>query len=259
MAVENPIFVWSGWRRSARSKRRISIVMCLLIVAAGFLAYWYGPAVADRIRAIAWRRECLSYIPPAQQVVYEEEPSAVAALQNQPGYELTEGARLRWIPDCWRNETPNSSQLQGTVFLHQRASPSGHVRLVAVDLNVEPGSLLSSTGDIEDISFVESILIPGGGFKADKPVCLGNTIMWICPVDPKPMRFYAGLPDLNDPSRFSFAYERAGKQSMIDGRLNDDDTISLMPRRGTVSHAREPLLWEPDEDAAPAVATQPVQ
>ena len=211
--------------------------------------------IYTRFGMIAARHECLAYVPPSDQVVYEEDPSAVAALQSQAGYELTEGSRLRWIPNCWRSELPDSTQMQGTVFLHERTSPAGHKRLIAVDLNVQPGSLLTSTGDIEDISFAESIIVPGWGLAADKVICEGRTIMWICPVDPKPMRFFGGTPDPSDPSKFSFAYERAGNRSIIDGKLNDNDTISLMPRRGTVSHARDPLLWEPDEDATPAAAT----
>jgi hypothetical protein len=206
---------------------------------------------------MAWRQECLTYLPPADQVVYEEEASAVAALQDQPGYELTEGSRLRWIPVCWRNEMPPCAQMQGNVFLHERISRAGHVRLVAIDLNVQPGSLLTSTGDIEDISFSGTVIKPGRGFSQDEPLCQGQTIMWICPADPKPMRFYSGKPDASDQSRFSFDYERAGVRGTIDGKLNDDDTLTLVPRHGTVSRARLPLLWEPDEDAVTAAATQP--
>ena len=68
------------------------------------------------------------------------------------------------------------------------------------------------------------------------------------------MRFYGGFVDPNDPSKFRFDYERAGIRSTIDGKLNDDDTISLTPRLGSLSHAMLPLLWEPDEDATPAAA-----
>jgi hypothetical protein len=240
------------------SRRRLLLPLILLLAVA-VSALWWAPPLFGRYHAMVWRQQCMNYLPPADQVVYEEEASAVAALQDQPGYELTEGSRLRWIPNCWRNEMPPCAQMQGNVFLHERISRAGHVRLVAIDLNVQPGSLLTSTGDIEDISFSGTVIKPGSGFSPDQPLCQGQTIMWICPADPKPMRFYSGKPDASAPSRFSFDYERAGMRGTIDGRLNDDDTLTLVPRRGTVSRARLPLLWEPDEDAVTAAATQPGQ
>lgn len=210
MAMEGTISGPSrgGWFAFWRLRRIVPLSFLLILCIS---AAWWAPVLADRLHAVSWRNQCLTYVPPQGQVVYEEDPTAVEALQNQPGYELTEGSRLRWIPDCWRHEMPGTLQSQGTVFLHERTSPAGHQRLVAVDVSVEPGSRLMTTGDIEDISFEQTILVPGHGFDSDKPILQGQTILWICPADPKPMRFFGGFADPNDASKFQFDYERAGR------------------------------------------------
>jgi hypothetical protein len=121
-------------------------------------------------------------------------------------------------------------------------------------VNVQPGSRTTTTGETEDISFEQTVIDPGGVFKSDRIRSCGQTIVWVCPADPKPMRFYGGFADPADPARFSFDYARDGVRDTIDGTLNDDDSITLVPRRGTLSHAMEPLLWEPDGDAVPAAS-----
>jgi len=127
-------------------------------------------------------------------------------------------------------------------------SPAGHKRLVGIDVNIGAGMLLSSTGHIEDVSLAATVIQPGGLIAHDKPLLTSQTAMWVCPADPKPTRFFGGQIDPNNGSHFVIEYERQKVHSAIDGRLNDDDTITFSPRHGTTSHAREPLMWEPDDD-----------
>jgi len=240
------------WRVRRIKFSRRAVAIWPIGVAVLVSAFWWAPVLSHEVRSMFWRAECLSYSPPKDQVVYEEDPAAVAALIGQPGYETAEGSRLCWIPECWRELMPVELQSQGTVFLHERISRSGHLRLVAVDVNVQPGSRTTTTGDTEDISFQQTIIVPGTGLSSNHVLSVGQTIVWICPADPKPMRFYAGYADPADPARFSFDYQRDGVRATIDGVLNDEDCVTLTPRRGTLSHAMEPLLWEPDGKATPA-------
>jgi hypothetical protein len=56
----------------------------------------------------------------------------------------------------------------------------------------------------------------------------------IHPIDgykvPLAVRIYAGQPDPNDPSHFTIRYQMWGKEDILDGRLGNDDQVTLTPR-----------------------------
>jgi hypothetical protein len=227
---------------SRRLSRWIGVGAFALFVLT---AFWWEPLLAHRIQAVAWRQECLSYTPPADQIVFEEDPSSVRDLEDQPGYELTVGSRVRWVPAFWLREAPGL-QTQGTVFLHSLTSRNGHARLVGVDVSITPGIYLATTGNIEDMTLTTTVIEPAGGLMNDRVLRLADCALWVCPVTVQPMRFFAGKIDPNDPAHFTFDYQRAGVRGTIDGRLNDDGTVTLLPRAGKLSTARLPLMWQPD-------------
>lgn len=236
---------------AAKKKRHWSWYFFALGV---FILIGAGLAVAQllsgRIAQIHIRDACLNYVSPPRQVVFEEDPAALEQLASSgPGYERTIGGRLCQIPECWKQEAPNLNT-SGTVFLHELTSPAGHKRLVSIDVNIGAGMWLSTTGHVEDVSLAATIIQPGRAIAHDKMLVTSQTSLWVCPADPKPTRFFGGSIDPNNPSHFVVEYERQKIHSAIDGRLNDDDTISLIPRLGTTSHAREPLMWEPDDDTS---------
>lgn len=240
--VEHAFPIRIEWNKAAAPRGR---TVCLVALGIVFLtAFWWEPRVAGRIQSIAYRRQCMAYVAPADQVVFEEDPDAIAKLTGQPGYEATVGGRLRWVPSFWLKEVPGL-QTQGTAFLHGLKSPGGHNRLVGIDVTVQPGYWLESTGNIEDLAITATIINPIGGFISDKPVHLAQTALWVCPTNPMPMRFFAGKVDPNDPAHFSFDYERAGHRGTIEGRLNDDDTILLTPHGGNLTFDHPPAVWDP--------------
>lgn len=57
------------------------------------------------------------------------------------------------------------------------------------------------------------------------------------------LRFYAGQPDPNDPSRFTIAYEVDGRPGAIDGRLGND-TLNLQPREGSWTYGGNGQAWK---------------
>ena len=235
---------------SARRLKQLTLFVSIAVLAAVSAAWWLPPLMQG-IRTRSLRAACLNYIPPSpNQIVFEEDPTKIDELETQPGYERTTGGRLRWVPQVWRAFAPEL-QSKGTVFLHRLTSPASHVRLVAVDVAVQRGMWLDTTGVVQDISLMATIIDPARDDQAkagtvEHRLHYGDCAMWVCPVNPKPTRFFAGRADPADPSHFTFDYERNRTHGTIDGRLNDNDTITLAPRQGTLSHDREPLMWEPE-------------
>ena len=84
----------------------------------------------------------------------------------------------------------------------------------------------------------ELVVAPGGVTPWKAPW------RWTPPADGRPAQlvlpagnrfsFYAGQPDPADPAHFTMDYDLDGEKGTIDGRLKDDATIELKPRRGTM-------------------------
>ncbi len=49
------------------------------------------------------------------------------------------------------------------------------------------------------------------------------------------VRVFAGQPDPADPAHFTISYTVVGQPGVIDGRLGDDDTITLKVREGSAN------------------------
>jgi hypothetical protein len=50
---------------------------------------------------------------------------------------------------------------------------------------------------------------------------------------------FAGQPDPSDPAHFTIGYQIWGQQDVLDGRLQDDDQVTLLPRHPT-NYPRHP-------------------
>jgi hypothetical protein len=128
-------------------------------------------------------------------------------------------------------------QSQGTLFLHERRSPSGNRRLVSVDLRISWGPE-STAVDVE-----KRAIVPGGWRSEPKETWGGppagdvNTTNLVgqrqhllnVPYG-KTLKVIAGRPDPSDASHFTIDYEIDGRSETIDGRLNDDDSVDLKLR-----------------------------
>ena len=126
-----------------------------------------------------------------------------------------------FVPDCWSRLyaklSPPGGVMDGVIFLHERVSPAGGRRLVVVELRNGP-----SLGAV-----AYSRVFALGGLL-DKPKELasydGGHVF-----DPR-ARVYAGVPDPNDASHFTFEVRTDGATEGYDGWLTDDDQI-LIERR----------------------------
>src|SRR5215208_6091743 len=134
---------WDRWRIF-----RIGQLVFIAVLLATIFLGMYGPGLLKS--ASHWRAEraCRSYAAPSDQVVYEEEPVAAAALLSKgDGYIAAPALASRsapatvFVPRCWREFTFSASNKpQALLFLHELRSKSA-ARLVSVELPSDPPSL----------------------------------------------------------------------------------------------------------------------
>jgi hypothetical protein len=200
----------------------------------------------------------MNYAMTADAVAYEEEPTAAAqllkgseyspySLHRGSGYKLPAMPALAaaLIPSCWRSLTalgklptrsflfagsPSSGGAPAIIFLHERVSPVGHHRLVCVTYG-------------PDTNTFQPAFIAG----YDYDTCVASPATWTRPIAsaqrgylidvlsgyPRTaplVRIYAGQPDPGDPAHFTVRYQMWGQEDVLDGRLQDDDQVTLTPR-----------------------------
>ena len=183
--------------------RRITGKWCTVaaIVVATFIAsVAWGELAWLKLQLLYCQTRCMSHAAPATQVI-----------------------ALRQVHPQWQRFgellSPPGPQPAGTVYLHERVSPGGNRRLVAVNLHgpggrgrqfalprvVVPGGLFSHP---REVPCQESLLIPEGGG----------------------IRVYAGQSDAQNAAHFTFVIDTDRRQHVVDGWLRDDDTVKLEPR-----------------------------
>ena len=234
-----------AWHR--RRRPRLIAAALLLLVAAGVALFaWvrYGPWLDKRSAMLSAQRACLEYSPAPDSAVFRQDADVTydAKPWSQPSL------RQPNVPPAWQNyharhvapfsSIPNSSiQSQGTLFLHERRSPGGFRKLVAVELRVvwhrqgttfqaakraiEPGTLRREPRETW-----------GGPTFPDrsKTNLVGQTQDLFQANYGSAVRFLPGVPDPADPSRFTIDYEVGDRRETIDGRLDDDDSVTLKLR-----------------------------
>lgn len=242
----------------APAKRRKWLRRCVLLITllgvSAACSRW-GGAAWHQARLLYWQRQCLRYTTPADQIVYDEDPinaaKLLAADSQYAPYPLKRGGisapsaglpvnAAAHVPACWTRfesltNTPVAIQWArgyGSIaFLHERVSPSGHRRLVGVryfpDTNSFVASFLNGYNcNTEAITPATLTMPPAPAMRAYLIDVLSG---W--PRHPPMVRMYAGQIDPNDPSRFTIRYEMWGQTDTLDGRLEDNDDVTLTPRK----------------------------
>jgi hypothetical protein len=201
----------------------------------------------------------MEYRQPADTVVYEEQPSAAAALlatgvgytpyllqRGGPGtssvaitsaashgprclgYFITESV-ARGTGGVWGEIIDGSRP--AVAFLHERTSPSGHTRLVFISYYPGVHTFISKFSAMED--YLSEVFTPAS--LSTSPQCAPQPLNYedvkkTRPQHPPLVRMYAGQPDPADPSHCTIRYQMWGQEDVLDGKLNDDDTVTLIPR-----------------------------
>jgi hypothetical protein len=222
----------------------------LLVLALAYAGHRWGPAAWGKSRMLYWQRLCLNYRPDDKAVVYEEEPSAAGRLlahssdytayplarHAPPGPRTPVNAAAR-VPACWSRFSalggiPAAGRGPGAVvFLHERISPAGNRRLVMVRYFPEPDTFTS--GLIAGYNFDFEVLTPAtlsrpAAAAAPKAYPFDVRSGW--PRHPPLVRVYAGQADAHDPSHFTIRYQIWAQEDVLDGKLDDQDNITLTAR-----------------------------
>lgn len=205
----------------------------LLAGAALVSAYWWGPPVWYRLQLAYAERQCTGHLAPPETIVYTEHPDDVKRLVASPaGYKpgpAGDGSVYR-VPPAWSKFygllSPPGFQSRGTVFLHERRTPSGRRLLVAVDYL---GDQLYDWGSFwMDVSeFQVRAFEPGGPFSLPVEVQSDQVPRRLYTSDGRPgtLRLHAGQPDPNDPTHFTITWELTEDptaRGVLDGWVRED-------------------------------------
>jgi hypothetical protein len=212
----------NGWRMDANDQRRVaeldyspappvlrrrSFYKLLWFIGAlglGAVALALAPVAYQRIELLKFQRECLQHENVNRQPL--DDPSVP-------------------IPAPWRslyfNCAGSNLNSVGTVFLHERRTPAGKRRLVAVD-----GSPAFGPADV----LYPRVIEPGSLMRSPREVGTQSVtnLAWVGKLD---FRWEGSSPDPDDPSHFEIRYSVNGLMRRIDGWLRDDDSVLLEDRR----------------------------
>ncbi len=223
------------------------------------------------------QRRCMKYSQPPTRIMFDSDPSRTAVLLSQgygqppnffwvgntlPSYCFypatkdafdafeTASANL----DNWRNppapnagwifaNSPPDFSTNSAVFLHERRSPSGHIRLIQCSTSVTDAG-----GD--PIQLTVSAIEPASLTGLRKNCRQNAPLSFLRAGDQRWLRLFAGQPDSDDASRFTIRYETNNGTGLIEEMLADDDGVQLR----ILSDPLPTLLLGPASAPANAVA-----
>lgn len=151
------------WHRSRRVR---AWVMLGVLVTVGVSAYRWAPPLRERVGLLYTQHLCLNYAAPASQIVYDERPpSAMRPREAEAWYThgtLGDHPFDGDAPLPWHQFPVAKGRYDALLFLHERTSPAGHRRLVAVELrDVLHRGLGSSAGMWRTRTPVPVVIQPG--------------------------------------------------------------------------------------------------
>lgn len=208
----------------------------------------FGPDAFNRTRLLWVQSRCASFEFPKDTVVFDSDPSTNAALLADPdNYVAVTDAQVwpltgvaRREPDCWvslknilfagrRFWPPGPAAPKAMV--HLLRNRNGVERLVAIIVapSPPPSPNANPIYSSPSMGVVAAIVKPGDWNVS--PRWDGNSTFLRDPFQAAHrLRFYSADLDPNDPGRFTLRYEMDGTKGMIDGKLEDDATVSLKLR-----------------------------
>jgi hypothetical protein len=288
------------WRATRRAKEQQA-------QAAAAQAAAKAAALQQRQAA---QQKLLQFTLPQGHVVYTEDPAeAERLLLSGQGYSTVRasrwsgpqvsrfphlpvlsdgGSELRSLLSAVRWQT---SEREGTVFVHERKTPAGRSRLVWV--RVSAGRLLSNEPGRESVilsasrNFITLVAEPVGATSeggelwshllgieqpASRTLRISTRVDASSPSGEEPpvppasprevLRILAGRPDPQDPTHFTIDYVLDGQPGVIDGWLQNDDRVRFEPRAGAKRLGRMDgkggeEYWDPHGTAPKGPSTAP--
>jgi hypothetical protein len=223
--------------RRRRWVRRAVVFVLLAVVSLG--GYRWGRPFVRQARLLYWQRQCLRYHPPADLVVYDEDPLRAAPLIQRGGEYFA--ASPRWwfrrtgvspiaahCPACYGRLSlaiGNPAPADAILYLGERTSHTGVRRLVVVTCNATkiPSLAMANSMDVE----TATIAGWGGaqGLFTDRPQTSSSftgRIITASAGDEPLVRFFAGQPDPADAAAFTLQYDLDGVPGTLRGTLVDN-------------------------------------
>jgi hypothetical protein len=217
----------SAWRYAWRSIRRaVGLVVCLGALAGAGGACWV------HLPGWYWYHQCSTYALPPNEVVLEDDETAIAALTRRTpsAYRRIPSSNGSAARPVGRRapavERLGFARSEGTLFLHGRETPGGKARVVGVMVGVVDAN---ATGEQLYVGCYSMRPAPTPwSFKTAK----AYSSLRLPRPKSRDLRLFAGQPDANDPSHFTIAYVAHGQPGTIDGWLADDEIVQLKVRDG---------------------------
>jgi len=217
-----------AWLHRKSAVRRLVIGGLFLIAAA---IYFRGPDIWRQAQLVYYQQLCLGQTLAAGRIVYEERPGDARQLVDQLHYRPTPAGGAYYFDADWADFNavlaPPGIAPNATLYLHQRQTPGGQSRLVAVELLTVRSIGTARALDLSVRVIEPGYLSPPRDLSAGAGLVLGRVIVSA----ERSLRLYAGQSDPDNPSHFVMEYqEDDGRHRTIDGWLREDDTVILEPR-----------------------------
>ena len=178
-------------------------------------------------------RNCSEFRPQGESVAYANVPRPAAKVGASPGHTVVAGEDRLSIttrpPNCW-SEMENLEfgrvYPDAMLYLGERRSPSGHERLVAIELPAYPPDYVGFP------SLISRFVIRPPTLDRAAPVATGiesapGDARNELPRGEDPFVIYLGHNDSADESKFLIPYRLGNQKGLMVGRLTDQDTIVL--------------------------------
>ena len=251
---------------SRQSRRRVHRVAIWTILVVGLLLLKCPYAELLKKFAILNSQFRLASIKLAPtDKMFEGDPRpAYSLVISDPRFHYAIRGAVRSIPE-WEHYKKQlglqNSESEGIIFVHNLQSPAGLGRIVAVE--VEGGSnggLCFMVSSISGETLTRHAVVKTQLIGCDWTPSL--KLLNIAPYYSGNIQFFAGQPDLCDPSRFTVGLRLLGATGVLDGQLMDDGTVSLslqnpMQLRGAIDQLRQASGMKPIVDATPWSADPP--
>jgi hypothetical protein len=214
--------------RHRKHVRLIALVIFVGVLGVG-IRLWL-PSTMQRMEELYAQHQCMAYMAPPSETAYEEAPAEAAGHGGPEHWEASgSDGILEWsgsVPQPWRHFTSSASpqgksKISAVVFMHGRKSKSGNERLVMVE--------------VWDSSWSAQVIRPGWMLK--RPSLLSAMPFPLAPLRNRDERLkvFAGQSDLFDESHFTIGYAVDDEAGIIDGWLQDNDTVKLTVRNTPAS------------------------
>jgi hypothetical protein len=205
-------------QKRRRFVRRIAFAIATAVLI--IIAIKSAPSAWHRVRILYWQRQAMNYAPPADHVVYDDDPADLAKLRRlDPALSVGSNGSLFAFAKPWDQfyqlVSPPGRQAAATLFVHRMQNSKGEERLVVLELN----STSAPGAGTAPHRYCVSIFQPGGLLNDPQELSSGALVIdYAHTIN----RWCVGQVDPHDPSHLTIQGIENGHPTMLEGWLRDD-------------------------------------